>query len=126
MSLSEAATGRWGPWTTRGQRAGCWLCFWYRQDADSCLAESRQDSGEPRALHVAGRWTEATAVVSKCCVSQRLNEKMTASRETIDRSLPSQPLTRGFFPVTQLVKNPPAVRETQVRSLGCENPLEKG
>ena len=28
--------------------------------------------------------------------------------------------------VTQLVKNPPAMRETWVRSLGWEDPLEKG
>ena len=28
--------------------------------------------------------------------------------------------------VAQLVKNPPAVRETWVRSLGWEDPLEKG
>ena len=28
--------------------------------------------------------------------------------------------------VTQLVKNPPSVRETWVRSLGWEDPLEKG
>ena len=28
--------------------------------------------------------------------------------------------------VAQLVKNPPALRETRVRSLGCEDPLEKG
>ena len=28
--------------------------------------------------------------------------------------------------VAQLVKNPPAVRETWVPSLGCEDPLEKG
>ena len=30
------------------------------------------------------------------------------------------------FPGTQLVKNPPAMQETQVRSLGGEGPLEKG
>ena len=30
------------------------------------------------------------------------------------------------FPVAQLVKNPPAVRETWVRSLGWEDPVEKG
>ena len=30
------------------------------------------------------------------------------------------------FPVAQLVKNPPAVRETWVRCLGWEDPLEKG
>ena len=28
--------------------------------------------------------------------------------------------------VAQLVKNPPAMQETWVRSLGWENPLEKG
>ena len=28
--------------------------------------------------------------------------------------------------VAQMVKNPPAVQETWVRSLGWENPLEKG
>ena len=28
--------------------------------------------------------------------------------------------------IAQLVKNPPAVRETWVRSLGWEDPLEKG
>ena len=28
--------------------------------------------------------------------------------------------------VAQLVKNPPAMWETWVRSLGCEDPLEKG
>ena len=28
--------------------------------------------------------------------------------------------------VAQLVKNPPAMRETWVRSLGWEDPLEKG
>ena len=31
----------------------------------------------------------------------------------------------GFL-VAQLVKNPPAMRETWVRSLGWEDPLEKG
>ena len=30
------------------------------------------------------------------------------------------------FPVTQLVKNLPEMRETWVRSLGWEDPLEKG
>ena len=28
--------------------------------------------------------------------------------------------------MAQLVKNPPAMRETRVRSLGWEDPLEKG
>ena len=30
------------------------------------------------------------------------------------------------FPMAQLVKNPPAMRETWVQSLGWEDPLEKG
>ena len=30
------------------------------------------------------------------------------------------------FPVAQLVKNPPVMRETWVRSLGWKDPLEKG
>ena len=30
------------------------------------------------------------------------------------------------FPVAQTVKNPPAVQETRVWSLGWEDPLEKG
>ena len=30
------------------------------------------------------------------------------------------------FKVAQLVKNPPAMQETWVRSLGWEDPLEKG
>ena len=32
----------------------------------------------------------------------------------------------GASPVTQMVKNLPAVQETWVRSLGLEDPLEKG
>ena len=49
--------------------------------------------------------------------------------------LPSEPpgnpsnyieLVHSAFQVAQLVKNPPAMRETWVRSLGWEDPLEKG
>ena len=32
----------------------------------------------------------------------------------------------GFSLVAQMVKNPPAMQETQVQSLGQEDPLEKG
>ena len=32
----------------------------------------------------------------------------------------------GASPVVQLLKNPPAMRETWVQSLGWEDPLEKG
>ena len=34
--------------------------------------------------------------------------------------------TKGASQVAQLVKNPPAMQETQVRFLGQEAPLEKG
>ena len=36
------------------------------------------------------------------------------------------PVFLGFLCVAQLIKNPPAVQETWVRSLGWEDPLEKG
>ena len=36
------------------------------------------------------------------------------------------PLTFGIGLVAQMVKNPPTMRETQVLSLGWEDPLEKG
>ena len=32
----------------------------------------------------------------------------------------------GAFPTAQMVKNPPEMQETQVQSLGWEDPLEKG
>ena len=35
-------------------------------------------------------------------------------------------INEGASLVTQLVKNPPAMKETWVRSLGWEDPLEKG
>ena len=34
--------------------------------------------------------------------------------------------TRWIFLVAQMVKNPPAMQETWVQSLGWEDPLEKG
>ena len=36
------------------------------------------------------------------------------------------PRIRGASQVAQMVKNLPAMRETQVQSLGWEDPLEKG
>ena len=39
---------------------------------------------------------------------------------------PSLPVTPGASLVAQTVKRLPAVQETQVRSLGREDPLEKG
>ena len=46
-----------------------------------------------------------------------------------DAIQPQHPLSSPFppaFNLSQLVKNPPAMRETWVRSLGWEDPLEKG
>ena len=39
---------------------------------------------------------------------------------------PESKLPRGASLVTQMVKNLPAMQETRVRSLGGEDPLEKG
>ena len=42
--------------------------------------------------------------------------------------MPSGPMTSwqiGDFPMAQVVKNPPAMQETQVQFLGWEDPLEK-
>ena len=39
--------------------------------------------------------------------------------------LPEPINTINKNPITQLVKNPPAMRETWVQSLGWEDPLEK-
>ena len=36
------------------------------------------------------------------------------------------PIFLGLLCVTQLIKNPPAMQETWVQSLGWEDPLEKG
>ena len=35
-------------------------------------------------------------------------------------------IIKGAFPMIQTVKNPPAMQEIGVRSLGWEDPLEKG
>ena len=34
-------------------------------------------------------------------------------------------IVRHLFPVAQMIKNPPAMQETWVQSLGWEDPLEK-
>ena len=47
-----------------------------------------------------------------------------ASQNGVD--LTPHPHSEGAFLVAQLVKNPPAMQETWVRSLGREDPLEKG
>ena len=41
-------------------------------------------------------------------------------------NLHSRLFSFSYFFVAQLVKNPPAMQETWVRSLGWEDPLEKG
>ena len=43
-----------------------------------------------------------------------------------ERSGKSPPSTQSHSLVAQLVKNPPAMGETWVQSLGWEDPLEKG
>ena len=45
---------------------------------------------------------------------------------TTDRVVQQFSRMYSSFLVVQLVKNPPAMQETWVRSLGWEDPLEKG
>ena len=61
------------------------------------------------ALHVASLWTEppGNRKTKLCIYFQRLRDL-------------------GVSLVAQMVKNLPAVQETWVRSLGWEEPLEKG
>ena len=63
------------------------------------------------------------------CVCVRDTETET-QRERLSISpgiaLPSVKLLLASVPVGLLVKNPPSVQEPQVRSLGQEDPLEKG
>ena len=62
--------------------------------------ESARNAGDPGSIPVSGR---------------------SAGEET------GYPLQCSWAsPVAQLVKNPPAMQETWVRSLGWEDPLEKG
>ena len=49
---------------------------------------------------------------------------MKTIREAVNEDLPNRPLL--LYEVAQLVKNPSAVQETWVQSLGQEDPLEKG
>ena len=44
----------------------------------------------------------------------------------VDQSAVCRKVLKGISLVTQMVKNPPAMRETQVQPLGREDPLEKG
>ena len=48
-----------------------------------------------------------------------------SSRLSLDSNEPPD-LVKGVFLVAQTVKNLPAMQETWVRSLGWEDPLEKG
>ena len=44
----------------------------------------------------------------------------------VDHCAVCREVLKGISLVTQMVKNPPAVRETRVQPLGREDPLEKG
>ena len=56
-------------------------------------------------------------------------ESYSSSEQRIEKSLYQSEFSntfRGAFLVARMVKNPPAMQETQVLSLGQEDPLEKG
>ena len=58
-------------------------------------------------------------------LKKELNHYETFKGETIFKMYFSK-LSYGVSLVAQIVRNPPAMQETQVHSLGWENPLEKG
>ena len=58
-------------------------------------------------------------------LKKELNHYETFKGETIFQMYFSK-LSYGVSLVAQIVRNPPAMQETQVHSLGWENPLEKG
>ena len=52
--------------------------------------------------------------------------KLEATKTVFSRWMDKYTVVQWASPVAQLVKNPPAMRETWVQSLGWEDPLEKG
>ena len=67
---------------------------------------------------------------SPCTASPQPSSPSTSSVTLLNRLPPHLYFTAPSFlrasPVAQLVKKPPAMQETWVRSLGWEDPLEKG
>ena len=58
-----------------------------------------------------------------CAASTQVKEHPGSAPQASFQSLPTQ---EWAFLVVQMVKNPPAMQETWVQSLGLEDPLEKG
>ena len=52
--------------------------------------------------------------------------KQHSNKDSFETSYYSTPVFREGFPGGSAVKNPPAMQETQVASLGQEDPLEEG
>ena len=52
--------------------------------------------------------------------------KLEATKTVFSRWMDKYTVVQWASPVAQLVKNPPAMRETWVQPLGWEDPLEKG
>ena len=66
---------------------------------------------------------------NSCPLSQRCHPTISSSVtpfSSCPQSFPASGSFPGAFLVAQTVKNPPERQETQVRSLGQEDPLEKG
>jgi len=60
-------------------------------------------------------------------IGENINSiKRQKSLSIILKTILTHSLSVMGFPVAQLVKNPPAMQETWVCSLGWEDPLEKG
>ena len=52
--------------------------------------------------------------------------KQHSNKDSFETSYYSTPVFTEGFPGVSAVKNPPAMQETQVASLGQEDPLEEG
>ena len=57
--------------------------------------------------------------------SEKAGLKLNIQKTKIMASGPMTSWQIGDFPIAQVVKNPPAMQETQVQFLGWEDPLEK-
>ena len=70
--------------------------------------------------HLSGKPGQRTGLILR-------RGKQRSTFSCLQSQVPTMPhILAKVFPITQMVKNLPAMQETQVRSLGWEDPLEKG
>ena len=106
----------------------------------SAAKESACNDGDPGSIHSPGRsagegigyrlqysWASLVAQVAKNPPAMQVDPISIPELERYTGEETGCPLQYYWASlVAQLVKNPPAMQETWVRSLGWEDPLEKG